>query len=102
MLYNGTKIGVFYKSDNWMKGWFDDFLKNIDPACISSISKSSSQVRVYLKDGTQIISYPATDSSRGVALDKAFVEYGVSDEIIERIIKPCLKLSRIIFECKGL
>lgn len=102
MLYSGVRIGVFYKNYKWMNQWFDDFLKKIDPACVSSISKASSQVRVYLKDGTSIVSSPANNFSKGIALDKAFVEPGVSDEIIERVIRPCVKISRIVIEYEGL
>ena len=96
------KIGVFYKSYQWENDWFDKLLKQLDQSCVSSVSKSVTQHRVYLKDWTLIMSCPINDSSRGLAFDKVFVEPGISDETIDAIIKPCIKIPRIVIEYERL
>ena len=97
MLYNGLKIGVFYKNESWVKKWFNDFINTIDNACILGYVRNG--VRPFfieLRDGTKITAYQANESVRGTVIDKAFVEPTVDDEIINCVIRPLLGHSRFI------
>lgn len=100
MLYNGFKVGVFYKNISWAKTWFADFLDKVDDACVSRFVKNGvCSFMIQLRDGTTISSYRVDDSSRGICVDKAFVEPCIDDDTINKIIRPFVKSPSIIKEC---
>lgn len=100
MRYRGFRVGVFYKSNMWVKKWFNDFLSTIDTTCISRYSIND--LEIILKDGTRIKAYGLNHCLRGVLIDKAFVEPGVDDETANIIIKPLLRhATDIIVETDG-
>lgn len=89
MLYRGLKIGVFYDNKSWAEQWLKDFINTIDNACISRYVRSSVYpFYIELKDGTRMTAYQANDKTRGIYVDKAFVEPTVSSEIIDNVIRP--------------
>ena len=101
MLYNGLKIGVFFKTKTWVDQWFHDFLNSIDNAYVSRYVKNGLYpYMVELRDGTKIIAYKAVDndSGRGLRVDKAYVEPDISSEIINEIVVPMTRCERIIVE----
>lgn len=92
MLYRGCKIGVFFKTKSWVENWMKDFLDEIDKSCVLRFVRNDfTPFMIELKDGTTIKAYRANDSSRGAVIDKAFVEYGIEQDIIETVIKPMIK-----------
>lgn len=91
MLYRGLKIGVFYDNKSWAEKWFKDFINTIDNACISRYVRSSVYpFYIELKDGTKITAYQANEKTRGICIDKAFVEPTVGSGIIDNVIRPLL------------
>lgn len=97
MLYDGMRIGVFYESSAWAEKWFEDFFKHIDRTCVFSyIVSYSHPFKIQLKDGTIITAYPANEKSRGVVIDKAFVEPTIKNDVINNIIRPLLGHSQQI------
>ena len=92
MLYNGLKIGVFYKHLSWAEKWIKDFLNKIDQSCVLRFVRNGfTPFMIALQDGTTIKAYRANDSLSGVVIDKAFVEYGIEQDIIENVIEPMIK-----------
>ena len=92
MMYRGFKIGVFYKRLSWVEKWMKDFLDNIDQSCVLRLVRNGfTPFMIELKDGTTIKAYRANESPRGAVIDKAFVEYGIEQDIIETVIKPMIK-----------
>lgn len=97
MLYRGCKIGVFFKTKSWAENWMKDFLDKIDQSCVLRFVRNGfAPFMIELKDGTMIKAYRADDSSRGAMIDKAFVEYGIGQDIIERVIKPMIKHNIVV------
>lgn len=97
MLYSGLKIGIFYKNLSWAEKWMKDFLDKIDQSCVLRFVRNGfTPFMIELKDGTMIKAYRANDSSRGAMIDKAFVEYGIGQDIIERVIKPMIKNNIVV------
>ena len=91
MKYRGLKIGVFFKNREWVEKWFKDFIDKIDNACILRIVKGGIHVyMIELRDGTRITSYQVNDNTRGICIDKAFVEPAISEEVINSVIKPLI------------
>ena len=97
MLYNGLKIGVFYKNKSWVEKWFNDFINTIDNSCILGYVRNGVHpLFIELRDGTKITAYQANESARGSVIDKAFVEPTVDDEIINCVIRPLLGHTRFV------
>ena len=97
MLYNGLKIGVFYKDKSWAEKWFSDFINKVDNACILRYVRNGvCPFFIELRDGTRITAYQANDKVRGTYIDKAFVEPTVGSEIINSVIRPLLGHTRFI------
>lgn len=89
MNYNGLKIGVFFKNYEWAEKWFSDFLNKVDNVCVARVVKNGVYpFFIELKDGTRITAHHANKLARGIAIDKAFVEPSVDDDILNYIIKP--------------
>ena len=100
-MYRGSRIGVVYENNEFLDKWFKDFLSKIDTTCISSIRKSGVEdILVLLKDGTTIQSIRMSESSRGNALDKIYVDpdVDIKSDIFQYVIKPLLKNPKIIIE----
>lgn len=88
MLYNGLKIGVFFKTRVWAEKWFEDFLKKIDDRCVLRYVKGGIEPHfIELKDGTRIVAVPISTNARGHRFDKAYVEPGISVYDINTIIR---------------
>ena len=97
MLYNGLRIGVFYKNRKWAEQWFKDFIDKVDQACILRFVKNGIHpFMIELRDGTRITAYQHNDNSRGVKVDKAFVESTIDNETINAIIKPLVNYAQCI------
>ena len=96
MRYTGFKVGVVYIDKWWVDNWFKEF----DAKYRSEVSKylvSGSEMAIVLKDGTTIRAIKADESSRGMRLDKVYVQYGVPYEAINAYIRPMLT-SGIVYE----
>ena len=92
MMYRGFKIGVFYKRLSWVEKWMNDFLDNIDQSCVLRLVRNGfTPFMIELKDGTTIKAYRANESLSGVVIDKAFVEFGIEQNIIENVIEPMIR-----------
>lgn len=97
MLYSGLKIGVFYKNLSFAEKWMKDFLDKIDQSCVLRFVRNGlTPFMIELKDGTTIKAYQVNDSPKGEVIDKAFVEYGIGQDIIERVIEPMIKYYIIV------
>lgn len=100
MYYIGFKVGVFYKNEEWVQKWFEKLIEYLDDNnCQYTLRKSRYQPFVVtLSDGTCIFSCRAAESSRGQALDRAYLQPGIDKDIVDNVIKPTVKTSRIIIE----
>ncbi len=88
MLYNGLKIGVFFKTRVWAEKWFEDFLKKIDDRCVLRyVKRGIAPYFIELKDGTRIVAVPISTDARGCRFDKTYVEPGISVYNINTIIR---------------
>lgn len=97
MLYRGNRIGIFYNDRKWAEKWMNDFVDSIDPSCILRFVKNGLfPFMIELKDGTRITAYPTNHNSRGVVIDKAYIQPSVSQEIIDCLIRPLIGHSQKI------
>lgn len=91
MLYNGLKIGVFFKTRVWAERWFEDFLKKIDDRCVLRYVKGGiAPCFIELIDGTRIVAVPILTGARGRWFDRAYVEPGISIYDINTTIRTNL------------
>ena len=100
-MYIGSRIGVVYQNREFLDKWFKDFCSKIDESCILSMRNSSAEgIFILLKDGTTIKSVRMSESARGNAFDKIYVdpEIDVSSDTFQCVIKPLLKIPKIIIE----
>ena len=96
MRYTGFRVGVVYIDKWWVDNWFKEFdMKHRNE--ISKYLVGGSQLAVVMKDGTTIQAIKADGTSRGMRLDKVFVQYGVPEEAINTYIRPML-MSGIVYE----
>ena len=96
MRYTGFKVGVVYIDKWWVDNWFKDFyMKHRNE--VSKYLVGGSQLAIVMKDGTTIQAIKADETSRGMRLDKVFVQYGVPEEAINTYIRPML-MSGIVYE----
>jgi len=96
MRYTGFRVGVVYIDRWWVENWFKEF----DAKYRSEVSKylvGNSELAIVLKDGTTVRAIKADETSRGMRLDKVYVQYGVPDEAIYIYIRPLL-MSGIVYE----
>lgn len=96
MRYTGFRVGVVYIDRWWVENWFKEF----DAKYRSEVSKylvGNSELAIVLKDGTTVRAIKADETSRGMRLDKVYVQYGVPDEAIDIYIRPLL-MSGIVYE----
>lgn len=98
MKYKGLKIGVFHDDRLWVEDWFREFIKKYGESCISQCAFTKGRLFLILKDGTQIISCPATENSRGHKFDKVYIQPTIRKEIIDNIIAPMVWGSHIVIE----
>lgn len=97
MLYRGNRIGIFYNDREWAEKWMNDFVDSIDNSCILRfVKRGLLPFMIELKDGTRITAYPANHNSRGVVIDKAYIQPNVSQEIIDCLIRPLIGHSQKI------
>lgn len=101
MMYNGFKIGVFFKNKKWAEQWFKDFIDKIDHSCILRFVKNGIYpFMIEMKDGTTIVAYHINYNLRGYNIDKAFIEPSIDEVMINDIIKPMCIGQRIIIDYK--
>lgn len=85
------RIGIWYKDTEWRDKIFEEIVNTISQECISRIHNSQNEKRINLIDGSFIIMLSANLMSRGNALSKAYIQDGISLEIYNTIISPCIK-----------
>lgn len=85
------KIGIWYKNEEWRDKIFKEILSNIPEDSIRKLIKSSSEKRIELKDGSTIRMISATDTGRGTAINRSFIQEGITYDVYQTIISPCTK-----------
>lgn len=65
---------------------------------VKRFAKGQNEAFAELYDGTYYFTAPASENSRGYRMDKAYVENGVSNDIIDIIIRPHLCISKLPYE----
>jgi len=75
--------------------FLDNIVGEIKYKNIAKISKGKMEYCVELKDGTCYHVVKASDSAMGYKCNKAYVENGTSEEIINCVIRPTLIMSTL-------
>jgi len=60
--------------------------------------KGQNEAFAELYDGTYYFTAPASENSKGCRMDKAYIECGVSNDIVNIIIRPLLCISKLSYE----
>ena len=92
------KIGVFYNDINWARYIMNKFIDQMQDDMKQNVSRiifEQPNMGIYMKDGSYIMFMRATASTKGYRFDKVIVEDGVTIDVIDNVIKPCLN-NRII------
>lgn len=97
MMYKGNRIGVFGNSE-WNQKWVDDFIKEYGDS-IETVRKSGcGHSKIFLKDSSVIETCTPSENARGHAFDKVYISPVVDAKIIDNIIRPMVKIDRVIIE----
>lgn len=94
-------IGIYYNNFLWGREFFTNIIKNnvnIEDICYLKNSFNCQECR--LKNGNEIRTIRANEHARGYKNTKVFIERGISNEIIDTIIKPSLVPSKHNSEIK--
>lgn len=83
------KIGIFYKDEGWCKTIFEKVYNHYSK--LNLILSYRPQKTISLRDGSSIVFCPTNDNTRGGCYSKIIMQEGISDNIIEKIIRPQLK-----------
>ena len=83
------KIGIFYQNKEQAEKKFielrDQYLSDLE-----RVIHFRSEYRLVFHGGTMILFVPANDSCRGCKFDEIYYQKGISEDIINIRIKPCL------------
>lgn len=87
-----TKILIFGSTLSQSFDFLDNIIKNINPSDILKIHRSQSNLeyKLILKDGTIYQAVRASNASRGIKCDIAYVSNDVDIDIVDNVIKACL------------
>ena len=82
-----VNIGIFCIDEEWGRKTMEDFCFLIPDECIQCRMKD----RVYFRDGSSIRVLRMNENVlRGRRFDKVFIQQGISDDIIDKCVRPCL------------
>lgn len=80
------KVGIFCIDEEWGRKTMEDFCFLIPDKCVQIRMKD----RIIFRDGSSIkILRMSENVIIGHKFDEIFVQHGISDEIIDKCIKPC-------------
>ena len=84
--YVNRKAGLFK---------FEELIEEYEKMGIEVIQESHSALNasVYFKNGDYWLLVHANDNSRGKSCNVALIEQGIPEDIIEKVIMPCIKRS---------
>lgn len=85
------KIGIWYKDREWRNKVFNEIISNIPEDSIRKICNNPYDKAIELKDGSTIRMISATESGRGNAVNRSFIQDGISYDVYSTIIYPCTK-----------
>ena len=91
-----NRIGVFYLDYSWAEDLFYKTWKNIPREAIQLVRNGRSDMSIQLKDGSFIKFVSANSNSCGRVYNKIYYQDGISDEIINVIIRPMLRSPNLI------
>lgn len=84
------RIGIYYKNREWGKECFEHILSKIPQEMIDKIINSKNEMSCRLINGDTIRAVCATESSRGCKFTCAIVQDNINNEIMQKIIYPCI------------
>lgn len=85
------KVGIWYKDRWWRDRIFKEIIFNMPEDSIRKIINSTYDKVIQLKDGSTIRMISATESGRGNAVNRSFIQDGISYDVYSTIISPCTK-----------
>ena len=89
MWYRGFQVCVYYKTPEWIDEWFNEYINYIsDKPTGVSVVRNKHDFRIKYPDGTVIMSSYIGCGVKGRKCDKAYVEPGISENIITKVICP--------------
>jgi hypothetical protein len=88
------KIGFFYKDEEWAEKKFIE-LRNQYHSDLERVIHSRSERRLVFHNGSTILFAPANDSCRGCKFDEIYYQKGISEDILNVIVRPCLVQSLV-------
>ena len=83
------KIGFFYKNEEWAERKFIE-LRDQHQSDLKHVIHSCSERRLVFHGGTMILFVPVDDRCRGCKFDEIYYQKGISKEILNAIVRPCL------------
>lgn len=85
------KIGIFYKDTEWKGKIFGEIVEYYSSLDIIEFHRYSKwDVRIVLKDNTEIIFVEANERCKGHKFSKAIIQPEVDQSIIDNVIRPCI------------
>ena len=85
------KIGIFYKDTEWKGKIFGEIVEYYSSLNMIEFHRYSKwDVRIVLKDNTEIIFMEANKKCRGYRFSKVIIQPEVDRHIIDNIIRPCI------------
>ena len=85
------KIGIFYKDTEWKGKIFGEIVEYYSSLDMIEFHRYSKwDVRIVLKDNTEIIFVEANERCKGHKFSKAIIQPEVDQSIIDNVIRPCI------------
>lgn len=82
-------VGIFYKDNNWASEIYDIIFRKVN-AAVRNSRKAHGIMDIILYGGIRYQFVKAGDSARGHKFNKVFIQEGISQDIINNVIMPCL------------
>ena len=83
------KIGIFYQDKEWAERKFIE-LHDQYHSDLERVIHSRSERRLVFHGGSMILFVPVDDRCRGCKFDEIYYQKGISKEMLNVIVKPCL------------
>lgn len=90
-------IGVFYKSEEFLKKMYEKALEEIPSEMIDKIYSNKFVKEIMLKDGSLIQFVKPIDNARGRRFDRVIIDKEINEEIVDTIIMPTLARPNFIY-----
>lgn len=90
-------IGVFYKSEEFLKKMYEKALEEIPSEMIDKIYSNKFVKEIMLKDGSLIQFVKPIDNVRGRRFDRVIIDKEINEEIVDTIIMPTLARPNFIY-----